>query len=66
MAADPQEGCGLLSIPMDTLDGIMFYLPATSLACLASCARSFRRLPDRVARDRVELACGVEDASRYR
>jgi hypothetical protein len=64
--ADPQQGCHLLSIPTDTLEAIMFYLPATSLARLASCARSFRRLPDRVAQDRVELACGAEDASRYR
>lgn len=66
MAADPQKGCLLLSIPTETLEGIMFYLPATSLARLASCARSFLRLPDRVAQDRVEQACGAEDASRYR
>jgi hypothetical protein len=66
MTADPQQGCLLLSIPTETLEGIMFYLPATSLARLASCARAFRRLPDRVARDRVEQACGAEDAGRYR
>lgn len=64
--ADPQDGCPLLNIPLETLEGVMFYLPATTLARLASCARAFRRLPDRVARDRVEQACGLEDASRYR
>jgi hypothetical protein len=66
MLADPQDGCPLLNIPLETLEGVMFYLPATTLARLASCARAFRRLPDRVARDRVEQACGLEDASRYR